>query len=193
MFHIKTQRREEDNPLNPFHPFNRRFRQYSLPFLLFHLLLPGCMKYSFTGAVPTHLKTVAVPLVKNQTAEYGVVERLTDALVSRIQRDNSLKIADQGSADAILRGTLVRVEDVPYTYSGQEQPSSFQVNDYRLTLVLKIEYFDQTKNEVIWNQEFRNWGTYTHTTGAPDEREVGFEGAITKVADDVVNQMVSGW
>jgi hypothetical protein len=151
------------------------------------------MKYSFTGAVPTHLKTVAVPLVKNQTAEYGVVERLTDALVSRIQRDNSLKIADQGSADAILRGTLVRVEDVPYTYSGQEQPSSFQVNDYRLTLVLKIEYFDQTKNEVIWNQEFRNWGTYTHTTGAPDEREVGFEGAITKVADDVVNQMVSGW
>ncbi len=153
------------------------------------------MRYSFTGAVPSHLKTVAVPLLQNQTAEYGVAERITDEVISRLQRDNTLKIADPSTADAVLRGSLMRVEDVPYTYSGsgEAQSQNFSVGEYRLTLVVKIEYFDQTKNERIWEQEFRAWGTYNHTTGSPEEREQGFQEAVAKLADDILNQTVSGW
>jgi hypothetical protein len=184
----------ETNLLNPFNPFNlRKSAILTIIIISVFSLFSGCMKYSFTGAVPTHLKTVAVPLMANQTAEYGVVERVTDALILRLQRDNTLKIADQSTSDAVLRGTLVRIEDVPYTYSGEAQPSTFSVGEYRLTLVVKIEYYDQTKGEVIWEQEFRNWGTYNHVSGAPEEREPGFDEAINKVTEDVVNQMVSGW
>lgn len=192
---IKGSKEQRNNLFNPLNPLNRQFRQFiTFSFFLFTFsLLSGCVKYSFTGAVPTHLKTVAVPLMKNQTAEYGVVERLTDGVIGRIQRDNSLKIADASVSDAVLRGTLERVEDAPYTYSGQADPSTFNVNEYRLTLTVKIEYFDQTKNEVIWTQEFRNFGTYQHTSGTPEERDVGMDQAITKISDDIVNQMVSGW
>jgi hypothetical protein len=97
------------------------------------------MKYSFTGAVPSHLKSVAVPLMKNSTAEYGIVERITDAVVQRIQRDNTIKIADQDASDAVLRGSLVRVEDAPYTYSGTANIDSFKVGEYKLTLTVKVE------------------------------------------------------
>jgi len=156
--------------------------------------LSGCMKYSFTGAVPSHLETVAVPLARNQTAEYGVVEDLTDGLVERLQRDNSLKIADPADADAVVRATLVRVEDVPYTYSGEGgQNQNFTVGEYKLTLTVRVEYYDQTREERIWEQDFRNFGTYEYATGSPQEREEGFREAIEKVVDDIVNQMVSGW
>ena len=155
--------------------------------------LSGCFKYSFSGAVPSHLKTVAVPLFDNRTAEYGVVEDLTDVLISQIQQDNTLKIADEDAADAVLRGALVRVEDVPYTYDGEGEAQNFSVGEYKLTLHVNIEYYDQTKDEIIWSENFGGWGTYDHVTGAPDERAEGFDEAIKKLAEDILNQMVSGW
>jgi len=166
-----------------------------LPVLATGVILAGCMRYSFSGAVPSHLKTVAVPLVENQTAEYGVAEKITDEVVSRIQQDNTLKIADENAADAVLRGTLVRVDDVPYTYSetGQTQGQNFNVGEYKLTLVVKVQYYDQVEKKVIWEREFSNWGTYNHTTGSPEERQQGFDEAISKLAEDILNQTVSGW
>jgi hypothetical protein len=92
----------------------------------------------------------------------------------------------------VLRCTLTRVEDVPYTYGGSGS-QNFNVGEYRLTLVVQVEYTDQTKNEKIWTREFRNWGTYNHQTGAPEERDQGFQEAIEKLADDILTQMVSGW
>lgn len=158
-------------------------------------ILAGCIRYTFSGAVPSHLKTVAVPLVQNQTAEYGVAEKITDEVISRLQQDNTLKIADLNVADSVLRGSLMRVDDAPYTYSGsgQAQGQNFNVGEYKLTLVVKVEYYDQVKNQVVWEKEFSNWGTYNHSTGSPEERQQGFDEAISKLADDILNQTVSGW
>jgi len=158
-------------------------------------LFGGCFRYSFSGAVPSHLKTIAVPLLDNQTAEFGIAERITDQIIGEFQRDNTFKIADSDNSDSILKGSLLRVEDTPYTYSGQGegQAQNFSVGEYRLTLVVRIEYIDQTKNETIWQREFSDWGTYDHTTGSPEEREQGFQEAIKKLAEDILNQTVSGW
>ncbi len=157
------------------------------------VLMTGCFRYSFTGAVPSHIKTVAIPLFQNNTAEYGIVEQLTDELILVFQNDNTLKIADESSADAILRGTLLRVEDAPYTYAGEGEAANFSVGEYKLTLIVKVEYYDQVKDEVIWEQEVQGWGTYDYVSGTPDEREEGFNEAIDKLAEDVLNLTVSGW
>ncbi len=153
----------------------------------------GCFRYSFSGAGPSHIKTVAIPLFENKTAEYGIVELVTDELILAFQKDNTLKIADEGNADAVLWGVLRRIEDVPYTYSGEGETSSFSVGEYKLTLFVEIEYYDQTKEETIWKQEVSGWGTYDHATGAPEEREEGFQEAVEKLAEDLLNLTVSGW
>ncbi len=97
-------------------------------------LFAGCFRYSFSGAVPSHLKTIAVPLLDNQTAEFGIAERITDQIIGEFQRDNTFKIADPGNSDSILKGSLVRVEDTPYTYSGQGegQAQNFSVGVRRI-------------------------------------------------------------
>jgi hypothetical protein len=157
------------------------------------LSFAGCFRYSFSGAGPSHIKTVAIPLFSNTTAEYGVVELVTDELILAFQQDNTLKIVDEDAADAVLWGTLRRVEDVPYTYEGEGEAKNFSVNEYKLTLVIDLEYYDQTKEETIWHQEVSGWGTYEHVSGTPEEREVGVKEAVDKLAEDILNLTVSGW
>lgn len=165
----------------------------SIILMVLPLLINGCFRYSFSGSGPSHIKTIAIPLFDNATAEYGVVERLTDELILAFQNDNTLKITDEKSADAVLSGTLVRVTDVPYTYEGEGEANNFNVGEYKLTLTVKLSYFDQVKDELIWEQEVQDWGTYNHTTGAPEERDEGFNEAIEKLSEDILNMTVSGW
>lgn len=178
-----------------------KFRQKNLliPFFLLIIIcvcyFSGCFHYSFSGAMTGDIRTVSIPLFENQTAEYGFVERITDDLILVFQKDNTLKIVDESDADAILRGTLIRVEDVPYTYEGEGEGESanFSVGEYKLTLVVNLEYYNQKKGEVIWTQKVEGWGTYEHITGSPDEREAGFTEAIEKMNQDILNLTVSGW
>ncbi|MCX6639885.1 MAG: LptE family protein [bacterium] len=163
---------------------------------IFLLLIPGlsgCFRYSFSGAVPSHIKTVALPLFENKTAEYGISEEITDKLTLAFQKDNTLKISSEQDADAILRGVLVKIDDVPYTYSGTGTGQNFDIGEYKLSLTVSLEYYDQMKNEVIWKKDLSSWGTYNHQTGSPDERTQGFEQAIDKLTQDIVNLTISGW
>jgi len=156
-------------------------------------LFNGCFRYSLSGAVPSHIKTVAIPLFDNRTAEYGITEEITDKLILAFQKDNTLKIADESNADAIMKGVLVSIQDVPYTYSGAGTGQNFNVGEYKLTLSINLQYYDRTKDEVIWQKDVSNWGTYNHETGSPDDRAQGFTQAIDKLTQDVVNLAVSGW
>ncbi|HTR98852.1 MAG TPA: hypothetical protein VML00_03820, partial [Bacteroidota bacterium] len=64
-------------------------------------LFGGCV-YSFTGAsVPAHLKTVAIPLVDDQSGfgEPGLREKFTNELIQLFTSDNSLEVVDRGTAD----------------------------------------------------------------------------------------------
>ena len=70
------------------------------------LFVPGCGYYSLKGSLPPHLKTVAIPLMENKTAEFGITETLTDAVTDEFVRDGSLKITDRSSADVLLIGSI---------------------------------------------------------------------------------------
>ncbi|MBU1652789.1 hypothetical protein KKA00_11245 [bacterium] len=164
----------------------------SLMFVL--MTICGCFKYSFTGkGGPGHISSVAIPLFENSTAEYGIVEDLTDELILTFQNDNTLKIADESSADAVLWGKLTRVEDVPYTYEGEGEAANFSVGEYKLTLTVEIEYYDLVKEETLWKQQVQGWGTYNYVSGSQEERVVGFSDAIEKLTQDILNLTVSGW
>jgi hypothetical protein len=162
------------------------------------LNLNGCFRYSFSGAMTGDVRTVAIPLFDNRTAEYGVVEQITDNLILTFQKDNTLQIADEETADAVLRGTLVRVIDAPYTYEGEGEAQDFTVGEYKLTLYVSLDYYDLRKGEMIWSQmiwsqDVQGWGTYQYVSGAPEERDAGFTEAIRKLSEDVLNLTVSGW
>ena len=147
-------------------------------------LIGGCGIYSFSGStIPGHIKTVAVPLFENTTAEFGIDQELTDALINAITKDNTLKIAGTRGSDAILRGSIVSITDRAGQYDTQENAS-----DFRITLTVQVAFEDVKKRDTLWEERFSQWGSYT--TG---DRSTGITGAIEKLTTEIINRTVSGW
>jgi len=166
------------------------FEKHSLFFtwmLLLSLLYLHCGIYSFKGSLPPHLHTIAIPLFENRTAEFGVPEELTDAIIEKFTQDNSLKIADRSNADVILEGTIVRINDRAGAYNSQER-----VQDLKIYLTINVKCMDQVKRQVLWEGRLTQWGSYDPSEG-PDARLDGLNDAIDKVSEEILNKTVSGW
>lgn len=147
------------------------------------LIAASCGIYSFSGStLPSHIKTVAVPLLDNKTAEFGIDQQLTDALITAITQDNSLKIADNRTADSILRGTIVTISETAGAYDKNENASGF-----RVTITVTVSYEDIKKKKTLWEENLSQWGSYE------EDRNIGIEEAIDKLTTEILNRTVSGW
>ena len=144
--------------------------------------------YSFSGSsIPSHINTIAVPLFEDQTSEFQIKEKLTDAVIEEITRDNSLKIADVNTADLVVYGKIMSILDQAYTYDENEQ-----VESYRVFITVEIEVNDVKKVIVMWKERLRQWGEYS-IDPALDARQDGIQLALKKIAEDILNKTVSGW
>jgi hypothetical protein len=151
--------------------------------LLLAIFAPGCGPYSFSGATATHIKTIAVPVFEDRTAEFGVKERLSNTIIQEFTRDNTLKIADRRVADSVLLGSLLRVEERPGVYNQQEN-----VQQIRLFLTVQMKYEDLKKPKTVWEAQVTQFGDYT-----PPNRQAAIDDAIRKIANEVLNKTVSEW
>lgn len=151
------------------------------------LLLNSCGFYSFSGSLAPHLKTIAVPLFEDRTAEFGIKEELTDVLISKFTQDNTLKIADRTNADILLDGTIISVDDRAGAYDQKER-----VQDVRVYLTVNVKCEDMVKRKLLWDERLTQWGTYDPSLG-PDARSEGIAEAIEKLTSDILNKTVAGW
>jgi len=175
----------------------------------FLILAAGCGFYSMAGSIPPHIKSIAIPLLVNQTAEFGMAESITDNLQEDFIEENILRVVDEDQADSILRGTIIKVEDSPYTYSQEEA-----VSEYRFTITLEIEWYDVKNDEVLMKKRFSGWGAYglsgdLATDGIDNDGDGLIDGddndefgdprtfatkvAVRKIAEDILDEIVSSW
>ena len=156
--------------------------------ILVLLFQAGC--YSFSGgSVPAHLKTVAIPLVDDQSGfgEPGLREQFTTALTNLFIRDNSLEVTNRTAADAILEGVLLPITDAPAVVQQGEQ-----VSRRRITMSVRYTFQDMKLRRKVWEKTFSNWGEYD-SGGGLSKRSDGITEAITKITEDILQETVSGW
>ncbi|MCH8927605.1 MAG: LptE family protein [Candidatus Marinimicrobia bacterium] len=157
-----------------------------LPFLSLFVVL-SCSPYSFSGSsVPGHIKTIAIPLLENNTAEFGLTEQITDALLDDFIKENILQIVDQKDSDSVMKGTIVRVSDVPYTFDENEE-----VQEFRVTISAKIVWYDKINQINLFEGNIKGWGIYAAST--PEDRIGGLDDAVERLVTEVLNQTLSGW
>ena len=65
--------------------------RFIIVILMSYMLLTSCGFYSMAGSIPPHIKTVAIPLMDNETAEFGLAEALTDGLLKRFNEEGILE------------------------------------------------------------------------------------------------------
>ncbi len=152
-------------------------------------LFPGCT-YSFKGgSVPAHLKTIAIPLVQDQSG-YGdptLRDEFTKQLVDRFTNDNTLQIADRNTADSMLEGVVIDVKDAPSVVQAGEQVAA-----RRITVSVRVTFEDLKQRKKIWEKDFNNWGEYPSGSGLT-QRNQGIVEAVRKLTEDILNETVAGW
>ncbi len=152
--------------------------------------LTACGTYSFTGSsVPSHLKTVAIPIAEDRSGAGlpGLRELLTQNLIREFIDDNSLQVTDRTQADAIIECTIISYSDAPSIVAAGEN-----VEQRRVTITVRVLYKDLGKRVNIFDKNFSNFGDYKPGT-AQNERVLASEVAIDKITEDILLAVVSGW
>jgi hypothetical protein len=173
------------------------------------IFLQSCGFYSMAGSIPPHIKSIAIPLVENQTAEFAMAETVTDNLVSKFTKENILRVTSEKNADSMLNGIIMKVDDGPYTFSKEEA-----VTEYRFTVSIKLEWVDVANDKVLLTKQYTGWGAYglsgdisadgidNDGDGAidgedideiGDPREFATKVAVEKIAEDVLNDILTSW
>lgn len=158
-----------------------------MPFLFGILFVSSCGYYSLKGSLPPHLKTIAIPLFDNQTAEFGITETLTDAVIDEFVRDGSLKIAERSNADVLLMGTITSISDRAGAYDQREI-----VQDVKVYITVRLECTDQVKRQTMWSERITQFGSYDPAEG-PEGRTTAYDQAFEKLSQDILNKTVSNW
>jgi len=170
------------------HPCIRRLTQWMSLWAAMGLAA-GCGVYSFSGSLPRHIRTIAIPLFEDRTSEFGIREDLTDALIDQFTRDNTLTVEkDERSADSVLEGTILRVEDRAGQFDVQER-----VKEIRVYVTCQVRFEDRVKRRVLWEGTVTQWGAYDPDTDGPEGRQQAIREAIEKLAEDILNKVVSTW
>ena len=178
--------------------------------IIFYFIFCSCGIYSLSGSLPSHIKSIAIPLLENQTAEFGLSEEITEGVISKFNEAGLLKLVDsENDASSILRGSINRITDEPYTYNKQES-----VTEYRYTIHVKIEWYDVLNDKNIIQNTYSGFGAYgisgeigsdgidNDKDGKIDDddddefgepRAFAAKVAISKITDDILNDIMTTW
>lgn len=147
--------------------------------------LGGC-GYSFHGTLPSHVRTVAVPIFLNRTQEPGVESIVTRAIVQAFATNGRLQVVRPADADAILEG-----EVTSYGVQAIAFDETLNVQQYRLVVTLNLRMRDVRRNTVLFQQtgvteqaDFRVLGPVASTIA----RE---ETALSQAAAEIARSVVS--
>ncbi len=151
------------------------------------VFLTNCGYYSFKGSLPSHLKTIAVPLFSSQAPDPGVGEDITNLLIDGFIADNTLKIADQSKADLILTGTVTQIVLLPAIVRPGET-----VAESRLRVTVRAKCDDIHRSKVLFNKTFSQEETLEASAGL-EERNAAVKDALEIISEDIINSTLSGW
>ena len=186
---MKNKKRPHGKSVLLHKPRGPKYLFFVLLYFSLFIMLIGCT-YSFKGgSVPPHLKTIAIPIVEDQSA-YGdptLRDSFTRQLVDRFTNDNTLQLTDRNTADSMLEGVVTDVKDAPLVLQGNEQ-----VTQRRITVTVRMTFQDLKLRKKVWEKSFSSWGDYP-SGGGLTQRSEGTAEAVKKLTEDILNETVAGW
>ena len=154
-------------------------------------LVSGCGYTASPALLPPHLKTVAIPVFENGTTEARLEEEITNAVILRFVQDNHLKVVDEKTANAVIRGKVTQYRNAVFGFSNQATS-----NEYRVTVAVDVTFKDLVKNRELWSGEIVKTANY-YVVDVPGQKAQtpldGRQEAINKISDEILSRSVEGW
>lgn len=154
------------------------------------MALSGC-SYSVYSNVYPHLKKIRVMPFENQSAEFGISEKVYNQLSVAFRNDGRLKVVNQ-QPDCLLEGGVISFEERVYSYDAANN-----VQDYQLRLTLAISFTDLIRNEVIYENKsltlMEAYAVSTESTAKSKSKEEAIDELINSLFKTVVQNSLEKW
>jgi hypothetical protein len=122
----------------------------------------------------------------NKTAEPGVENFLTSAVVEAYASNGRLRVVKPEEADAILNGEVVGYSVQSIAFDNQAN-----VRQYRLVVTMNLRLRDVRKNETLFDQQGLKEQTDFQVQGAVSQTISSEEAAVRTAATFVARSIVS--
>tara|TARA_B100000029_G_scaffold178868_1_gene176225 strand:+ start:633 stop:1235 length:603 start_codon:yes stop_codon:yes gene_type:complete len=173
-----------------------------------------CGIYSFKGSIPSHIKSVALTPVINESAEFSITELLSEQLNTFMIRENVLSINSLDLSDSKLDIIIKSITDEPHTYNIGKDDFIENVEEWKISIIANVIWYDIKNDEILFDKNFSNWGSYSTgvdigTDGLDNDgdglvdrddsdefgspRESALNISIRRLTEDIVNEITSTW
>ena len=144
--------------------------------------------YHFSGGGLPNIRTAAILPFDNQTPEPALTKEVNDAITDAVQGRLGLRSAAQTSADALVRGRVVRYEaDIPIAF--QPGQGVANVTQRQVQITVDVEILDQKTGKALWQRQgLLVVGEYT-----PPRESDGRKVALQKLENEIVDGAQSQW
>jgi len=149
----------------------------------------ACSHYSTSSGIAGGVRSVAIPVAANQTAQAGIAKALTERLSEAFSRDGRLQVVDEGSADAVLKLRITSVEDRPFTYTAAEETQQYRFRVSVDALLVKSE----DESQLLEAKGVEGWGTYDAALADAEGRDRAVEAALNMAIEEIVDRATAGW
>ena len=150
----------------------------------------GC-NYTFSGGggLPSHVKTIYVAPIDNQTTQFALTEQVTAELLDAATGKLGAQLGAEESADATIMTMLTRYDDTAVNFASQEEVGA-TVFQRRIRLSARVEIIDNTRNEIIWSgASVTGIGEYTPATELETRgQELAITDLVQKILDGAQSQ-----
>jgi outer membrane lipopolysaccharide assembly protein LptE/RlpB len=116
------------------------------------ILCAGC-GYHIAGRaanLPSDWKTIAVPAFTNDTTQYRIEQRFTQAVIREfISRTKYRVVLDAKSADAVLHGEVLSIETSPVLFNA----TTGEVTTMLVTVHTKVQLIDNKTEKAVYHSD----------------------------------------
>lgn len=149
--------------------------------------LAGCV-YGFAGGVLPNVKTVAILPFENDTPEPALTQEVSEAVRQALEDRLGLRVAPEATADAIVRGRVVRYDpDLPIAI--QPGQGELTVTKRKVQLTVDVEIVNQREGTTVWKRQ----GLTVDGDYDPPQEAQGRRVALQKLVNDIVDGAQSQW
>lgn len=144
--------------------------------------------------LPPDWRTIEVPAFKNDTTQYRVEQRFTQAVIREfISRTRYRVSQDSGSADAVLHGEVLSIETNPVLFNA----TTGEVTTMLVTVHVKVSLVDEKDDKPVYQNDdmvFRQ--EYQISTDAKtffQEQDPALERMSRDLASHIVSNVLEGF
>lgn len=158
-------------------------------------LAVGC-GYALVGRasnLPSHVKSVHLSTLENQTRRSQVDQILTRALSEELVTRRRFEIVDsEEAADAVLDGAILRFDLTPINFDAEGRAT-----EYQITINVRVRFFDRAEEAVLWsNDRYVYKESYPVDTSSADyfdQEQQAIEEAAEQFARNMVIDLLEGF